>query len=267
MPERLTALVVHADVAPEGGLRLWRGDVEVMVDLDGRRTPLRRKFRLDDRRWLVPGMEVPIELDRQKPDRFEIDWSAIPSIEDRVAANDPTLSDPVAARQRVAAAWGQPPTPSSGRFEEAMARAAATPAPAGQLRAVVRLATIRGNLQGDDPGGHSRRTTTSGTSAAVLAVNIPGRAPYAVFVRKLKVPRGRIEITGAGLPALVSAGDPNAVTILWNELPDAMTQVQQRLSQAMGQVQATYANLPPPPVAPNLPPPPPPSAPPPPPGG
>jgi hypothetical protein len=239
MAERTTALVIDAEVAPEGSLRLWRGWVEILVDLGGRRTPLRRKFRLDERRWLVPGMEVPVELEPARPEDFDIDWDAIPSIQDRAAAGDPTLTDPVAARQRVAQeAWGQPPKEPSGRFEQAMEHAVSTPAPAGQVRAVVRVATIRGNLEGDDDRGHSGRTSTFGTSAAVLSVNVPGQSPYAVFVRKFKVPRGRIEITGAGLPALVSATDPNDVTVLWDELPSAMRQVETRLGDAMSQVQA-----------------------------
>jgi hypothetical protein len=238
MAERTSGLVIQAEVAPEGSLRLWRGMVEVLVDLGGRPTPLMRKFRLDEHRWLVPGMEVPVDLDPARPEDFDIDWEAIPSIQDRVAAGDPTLTDPVAARQRVAEeAWGQPPKEPSGRFEQAMEHAAATPAPSGQVRAVVRIATIRGNLGGEDDRGHSRNTTTFGTSAAVLSVNVPGQAPYAVFVRKLKVPQGRIEITGAGLPALVSATDPHDVTVLWDEVPSAMGQVETRLGDAMGQVQ------------------------------
>jgi hypothetical protein len=240
MTERTTGLVLHADVAPEGSWRMWRGTVEVLVDLGGRPTPLQRRFRLDERRWLVPGMEVQVDVDPAKPEDFDIDWDAVPSIQDRVAAGDPTLTDPVAAHRRVAEAWGQQPKDPSGRFEQAMERAASTPAPAGQVRAVVRIATIRGNLEGDGDtgGGHARDTTIWGTSAAVLQVNVPGQAPYAVFVKKFKVPRGRIEITGAGLPALVSISDPNAVTVLWDELPSAMSQVETRMGDAMSQVQA-----------------------------
>ncbi len=243
MAERLAALVVHADVAPEGGFRLWRGEVQVMVGLGGRPTVLARKFRMDDKRWLVPGTEITIEVDPAKPDHFEIDWEAIPSIEDRVARNDPTLVDPVAARQRAAQALGRPPTPPSGRFEEAMAHASATPAPSGKIRAVVRVATMRGNLQGDQDG-RGERVTMTGTSAAVLSVNIPGRSPYAVFHRKFKLPRGRVELTGAGLPALVDIGDPNDVTILWDELPAAVNQVQQRMTDAMARAQAAPQTMP-----------------------
>jgi hypothetical protein len=241
MGERLTALVIQADVAPEGALRLWRGNVEVLAPVGGQPRLLVGRFRLDDRRWLVPGMEVTVDVDPAKPDRWEVDWATVPSIEDRVAANDPTLADPMAARRKVAQALGQLPKPPNPRFEQALAHAAATPAPGGQIRAVVRVATIRGNLGGDDDR-HSRKVTATGTSAAVLSVWIPGQPPYAVFQKKFKLPRGRVELTGAGLPALVDAGDRTKVTILWNELPNAMTQVQQRMSDAFGQ-----AGLPPPP--------------------
>ena len=76
---------------------------------------------------------------------------------------------------------------------------------------------------------------------AVLSVNIPGRPPYAVYDRRFKVPRGRVELSGSGLPALVDVTDPNDVTILWDELPDAMSQVGQRMADAIGQVRAEIA--------------------------
>ena len=53
---------------------------------------------------MVAGMEVPVTIDPDKPDRFEVDWDAVPDIEDRVAANDPTLADPAGARRKVAGA-------------------------------------------------------------------------------------------------------------------------------------------------------------------
>ena len=57
-------------------------------------------------------------------------------------------------------------------------------------------------------------------SAAVLSVTVPGRAPYAIYVRKFRFPRqSRTDYTGAGYPALVSQSDPNDVEILWDEVP------------------------------------------------
>ena len=252
MGERLTALVVQADVAPEGAFRLWRGNVQVLATLAGQPRVLAGRFRLDAHRWLVPGMDVTVDVDPTEPDSWEVDWDAVPSIEDRAAANDPTLADPVAARRKVAQALGQLPDPPNPRFEQSLAHAAATPAPGGQVRAVVKVATIRGNMDTDDRGNSAR--TMTGTSAAVLSVWIPGQPPYAVYEKKFKLPRGRIEVTGAGLPALVDVGDRTKVTILWDEVPNAMAQVQQRMAHAVQQVQAAPAppTLVPPPADPSV---------------
>jgi hypothetical protein len=72
-----------------------------------------------------------------------------------------------------------------------------------------------------------------GKRKAVLAVNVPGRAPYAVLDPRFKRPRNKADIVGAGLPALVSTTDPNDVEILWDEVPSLETQVEQRVSDAM----------------------------------
>jgi hypothetical protein len=66
----------------------------------------------------------------------------------------------------------------------------------------------------------------------VLAVNIPGRAPYAVFEPAFKRPRGKADYLGAGLPALVSTTDPSDVEILWDEVPSVDSQIEQRMSDA-----------------------------------
>jgi hypothetical protein len=58
----------------------------------------------------VVGTEIPVRVDPERPGGFEIDWDAIPSMEERVAANDPTLADPIGAHTRarealLAATW------------------------------------------------------------------------------------------------------------------------------------------------------------------
>jgi hypothetical protein len=72
----------------------------------------------------------------------------------------------------------------------------------------------------------------------VLAVSVPGQAPYAVFVRKFKQPRGHGDVAGAGLPALVSATDPNDVEILWDDMPSVENQLGQRIADRMHEAEA-----------------------------
>jgi hypothetical protein len=61
----------------------------------------------------------------------------------------------------------------------------------------------------------------------VLAVNVPGRAPYAVFEPKFEHPGGKGGLVGAGLPALVSSTDPSDVEVLWDELLSSRKQMKQ----------------------------------------
>lgn len=168
---RATALVVAAD-RPLTNASRWgnagKGSVTILVDV-GSDTPIHvaRRTRLTEDRWLVGGMEIPVSIDPAKPEEFEVDWDAIPSIEERVAANDPALADPLAAQRKVAEALksagvtepalglrqhgmtqgGFTRTVASGdptpdRLAEAIEKAASQPAPPGKQRAVVVLATI-----------------------------------------------------------------------------------------------------------------------------
>ncbi|HEY7257007.1 MAG TPA: hypothetical protein VH476_10030 [Solirubrobacterales bacterium] len=164
---RATALVIDAD-PPVSGRALWgssaKGTVTILID-DGPDGPIcvARDFKLTEDRWLVRGMEIPVSLDPSRPERFEVEWDAIPSIEERVAANDPTLADPVATRGRIAAALesagvsgpavgvgrrgltGGIAVSTNGdpqdRLREAVREAAQKPAPPGKQRAVVVIAT------------------------------------------------------------------------------------------------------------------------------
>jgi hypothetical protein len=161
---------------------------------------------------------------------------------DRVATNDPTLADPIGAARRVAEALGltraDTGSARSERFNEAMEKAAQTPAPAGKRRAVVLVATIRGQFWSEPHGRHG--VSIERNSAAVLAVNVPGRAPYAVLARKFKFPHLQADVSGAGLPALVSESDPNDIEVLWDELPSLGSQIATRMSDSLARTsQAT----------------------------
>ncbi len=72
-----------------------------------------------------------------------------------------------------------------------------------------------------------------GKRKAVLSVNVPGMAPYAVLVSGFKPPAGKGDYAGAGLPALVSNSDPTDVEILWDEVPSLEGQIAQRFDDSM----------------------------------
>jgi hypothetical protein len=260
-----TALVVAADAPIDNASWLSRGrhydgNVRILIDEGPEPIYVARRFRLDEDHWLVRGMEVPVKIDPERPGEFEIDWAGVPSIEERVAANDPVLADPRGARRRVTEALEAVgvagpkhlgPLPdgigdvlargeeagraaSPDRFAEHLERAAREPAPPGKTRAVALVSAITASVVPRQPdGGGGTDITTSGKRKTVLAVNVPGRDPYAVLMRKLKHPRMRADVAGSGLPALVSNTDPNDVEILWEELPPVLDQVGQRISDSL----------------------------------
>lgn len=98
---RTTGLVVGTSDPVDNKLRLGNrnnGWVRVIADAGGNQVNAVGRFDLTENRWLVVGMEIPVRVDPEKPGGFEIEWDAIPSMEERVAANDPTLADPIGAR-------------------------------------------------------------------------------------------------------------------------------------------------------------------------
>jgi hypothetical protein len=216
-----------------------------MADLGSGRRVYDNKIRMTEAHWLVPGMEIDVSFDPARPDRFEVEWDALASMEQRAAANDPALADPIAARRRVAHALGltqaDTGTARTERFERALERAATQPAPPGKLRAVALIATIRGRRRivgdADNVATHDQ-VTYARDSAAVLAVNVPGRPPYAVYLPRFKCRVDLLEPLWTALPALVSAGgpagdppgDPAGVEILWDEVPGHEAQLMDRIA-------------------------------------
>jgi hypothetical protein len=261
----MTALVVAADTPIDNASRwsrgrIYDGNVRILIDEGSAPIYVARRFRLDEDHWLVPGMEVPVKIDPERPDEFEIDWAGVPSIEARVAANDPVLADPRGARRRVtealeavgvagpkhlgplldgigdvlARAGEAKRAASPDRFDENLERAAHEPAPPGKMRAVALVSAITASVVQRQPeGGGGSDITTSGKRKTVLAVTVPGSPPYAVLMPKLKHPRMRADVAGSGLPALVSTTDANDVEILWEELPSVLDQVGQRISDSL----------------------------------
>ena len=259
--QRMNALVVAAELPLDNRIMLGgqsRGTVRIVVEDAQPPIQASRDFRLDGAHWLVPGMTIPVVLDPTRPSQFEIEWDAIPSIQDRVANADASLADPRAARahaneviQRVTSAInlsGLPPEvrtvvtqynkPSSNddRFGAAIEAARGRQAPEGRVSAVVLVATstaTQKTAQGGDEDSNDKYRTTEGKHDAVLAVTVPGRAPYPVFVHDFHRPRGRHDLFSAGLPAHVSELDPNDVVVLWDEVVTDQSQLDSKVAEQM----------------------------------
>ena len=101
--ETVSAIVVDAAPPPQNLTARHYGDwVYVVADLPDGPTLLRSVVKLDADRWLVPGTTVRITHDPAEANAihaFEVDWDSVAPIRDRVAAGDPVLTDPRAARQ------------------------------------------------------------------------------------------------------------------------------------------------------------------------
>jgi hypothetical protein len=298
--QRRIALVVEADDPLDNLAEARRavslvtgrqslGVVRILIDAEA---PIyvARGFELDRDHWPVRGMQLPVTIDPADPGSFEVNWDEVPSMQQRAAANDATLADPVGTRQRtmealiaagVAGSGVSPPQDDAGavlvagqalavemgtsdhapdHFQESMDAAAQQPAPAGKTRAVVLIAASEATLRAMRGESLVWAPDRHGTHEAVLAVNIPGRAPYAVFKQRFKHPDGKGGSVGAGLPALVSSTDPSDVEVLWNEMlsvrahdrqtrDTALSDANERLARFEARMTEVSSGLPPaPPV-------------------
>jgi len=260
--QRMTALVVEADHPLDNLFRQGsqsHGLVRILAGTPAGTVCVGRRFRLDRDHWPVRGMHLAVWLDPSSPEQFEIAWDELPGIEDRVARGDPALADPIRARTatlraledagvpvgsdaRAAGLVAQAAALQSGAgvwspegFDSALAEAARLPAPDGKERALVVIATSLATLRTQDDGRGSSMNwyhDIHGKHDAVLAVYVPGRAPYALSKHKFKHKRGRGMPRGGGLPALVSLGDPADVEVLWDELPSLKEQNRQTVAAA-----------------------------------
>jgi len=98
---RQTALVAGTDDPLDNRMRRWSRLppwVRILVEGD---QPIytAARFKLDRDHWLVRGQEIPVLIDPESPADFEIDWDQVPSIEERAAADDPTLATPIDAHR------------------------------------------------------------------------------------------------------------------------------------------------------------------------
>jgi hypothetical protein len=266
--ERTTALVVEAEPPLDNVLNVGKrshGSVRILVgEGPDRIYTLGGRHKRDAEHWLVPGMEVPVTIDRAHPDAFEILWDEIPSMAERAAANEPALADPIGTRRKVneaviaatsaidtsampselaeavAKAQGESArTPDT--VPEQLAQAEQEPAPAGKQRAVVLIATSARKLatEGDATGSDHHYETSQGKHDAVLSVHLPSQEPYAVYVERLKQPRKSGLARGVGIPALISLSDPTDIKLDWNGAEAAgQAQLGQRMQAASEKMEA-----------------------------
>ncbi len=252
--QQMTALVVEANDPIDNRVKAGKQSLGALRILIDEPDPIFAGgwFKLDRDHWPVTGMELPVTIDPADPAGFEVLWDAVPGIEQRVAANDPTLADPLGTRKRTMAALhasGVTPhllrLPDGRRVQQdpqgvalateaaalaaggddnleglrqSVERAAESAAPSGKTRAVVLIATSEVTVRNTGVDRNTYSRDRHGRHAAVLAVNPPGSAPYAVFKPKFKHPSGK-GVAGVGLPALVSSTDPTDVEVLWKEVP------------------------------------------------
>jgi hypothetical protein len=272
--ERTTALVVEAESPLDNVLKLGkqaRGTVRILAGEGPDQIYTAGSLVLDKEHWLVPGMEIPVSIDRSKPEDFEIAWDEIPSMAELAAQNHPALADPVGTRKRMSQAvigatsaidtsampaeLAQAVAAEQARsaepvdtLDQQLAAAAQAEAPAGKQRGIVLVATSLTTLyQDSEEAGVARSHRTSeGKHDTVLSVHLPGQEPYAVYKEKFKHPRREKLALGAAIPALVSLSDPSDVEVLWKEaaaagsaqLSGKIAAAQEQMQQASGLEQA-----------------------------
>jgi hypothetical protein len=242
------ALVVTADPPLDNVILTGKyssGLVQIVVETGAAPISASRHFKLDRKHWVVVGMTIPVMFDPANPSGFDIDWAAVPSIQDLAAANDPCLTDPIGTRKKASeailrasgaitasqlpaalrdtATQFASPAPSSGdHLAESLAKAKAAAAPDGKQNAVVLIATTAGTLRVDSA---TEEVSSRDKHDAVLSVNVPGQPAYAVFVHDLKQPIDGADTAEGGFPALVSLGDANDVEVLWDDAPSMSSQI------------------------------------------
>jgi hypothetical protein len=268
---RTTALIIETgdpiddEVIPHGDNVHDTATTRILVDVGTGPILLVQELMLVPDRWLVRGMRIPVTVEPRPPHAFEVDWDAIASMAQRVAAGDPTLVDPLGTKRAVSEALTAAGLPGIDMLEMPPAMAAATapaqeqqldlternfiakltaaaalPAPAGKARALVLIAANAVSFKRWQFGGGDDHldlnTTRIGTHDAVLSVHLPGQAPYAVFIAGFTHEKRVGDPLHPGLPALVSTTDPHDVVVLWDEIET------RREQQAEGHAAGKAAN-------------------------
>ena len=273
MSQTDTALVVEAQPPIDNVLKtgsLTHSDVRILVGegSDGRLL-LGSHHRRDPEHWIVPGEQVPVAIDSANPQGFEVAWDLIPSMPERVAAREPALVDPIAARNNMnealiaatsavqlselppdlatAVSKAQSASADQNPIEALLSQADGASAQDGRQRAVVVIATQVVKIVSEGMGDQAERNrpTREGKHDAVLAVYVPGQQPYAVYVEKLKHPRHSGVAGIGGIPATISPTDPNDIDLDWKGAKEAgVARVNQRLDDAKDQMERAMSGEP-----------------------
>jgi hypothetical protein len=279
---KVTAMVCRAGLRPLNvslpGYADW---TTVVTDIGNGPVRITSKVTLDRDRWLLPGSQIAIDLapERVGEERsYTIDWDSVPPIRDRVAANDPVVSEPraaMAAAEDALATSGRiramPPgkiylprsSPPSdlkawtSSCDEAIAAIGALPARPGMVRVVAIVVGLRLLMRHENrdifdnrpPEDNNFRQGTLyrrpiGGTEATFALVAPGRAPRAVFVPKFTAPRAKdVSVQPTiypFLPAMVAADGSGSVEFLWDEVLDLRAQTSRYTVRAHQQAAAVF---------------------------
>jgi hypothetical protein len=279
---KVTALVCRAGLRPLNMSLAGYGDwTTVVTDIGNGPVRITSMVNLDRDRWLLPGAQVTIDLAPErvgKAHSYTVEWDSVPPIQERIAANDPVVTEP-----RAAMAAAETAMASSGRIrpmppgktyvprsypvpnlsawtaacDEAIAATATLPAPPGTVRVVAIVVGLRllmrhenrdifGNHPIEDQNfrqGTQYRRPRGGTEA-VFALAAPGRAPRAVFVPKFTAPSAKdVSVQPTiypFLPATVAADGSGSMEIRWDEVLDLRAQTGQYVGHAQQQAAGAF---------------------------
>jgi hypothetical protein len=152
-------------------------------------------------KYPIAGTTLPIALDAADPNRLEIAWGEVPTVDEWIAAGHEVFTDPDAARARARDA-----------FAAAGGPAQPPPAPAAVEVPCARVIAV-------SPG-----TSMSSRSAwnvdMLLSVQLPGEPRYGMRW-KGKIDKRRDLSPWSDIPIRAEASKPGKVDIPWDQLPDA----------------------------------------------
>ncbi|HEY1485262.1 MAG TPA: hypothetical protein VGF84_04095 [Micromonosporaceae bacterium] len=281
---KVTALVCRAGLRPLNKSMAGYGDwTTVVTDIGNGPVRITSMVNLDRDRWLLPGSHVTIDLAPERVGEarsYTLEWDSVPPIQDRVAANDPVVTEPraaiAAAEAAMASAGRIRPMPPGKTYvprsypvhnlsawtaacDEAIAATATQPAPPGRARVVAIVVGLRllmrhenRDIFGNRLTGGGEQNLRQGTqyrrplggTEAVFALTAPGRAPRAVFVPKFAAPSAKdVSVQPTiypFLPATVAADGSGPVEIRWDEVLDLRAQTGQYTGRAHQQAAAVF---------------------------
>lgn len=250
---RIDAYVVSAD-APADRLLAWREEVTVGYRrADGRLIGATTKTRIPEERWLVRGMTVPAVVDTDHPGEIEILFGEVPSLEQRVAANDPPLCELERVSREVKRVRDQlEPVPDADaaaraqmveiqirnlEAEHAAALATRPAAPVtgydGSLRGTADAVSFTPRPIGDGGPDSAGR---SWHGKRIVRIWLYGYAPYPVLEDvKFSSRDPRTWLAHGRVPVSVSPTDRTDVEYLWDEYDlDERKAARERMDREIG---------------------------------